>query len=180
MEKNSKYKLSLDGSGLTFKRDVSEFVVRAIMDLVLKSENVENIPHSTAQESSSQLTSAHSEASRSGLSPKQFMIEKNPKTDMQKIACLAFYLEHYRNVSEFKTRDLTLLHKETAQPKLSNFPAAVKNAATYDYLTPASSGKKRLSTVGEDIVEVLPDLAKAKEIADKSKRKQYGKREKKS
>ena len=30
------------------------------------------------------------------ISPKQFMFEKQPRTDVEKVACLAYYLTHYR------------------------------------------------------------------------------------
>src|SRR5437762_3507811 len=36
-------------------------------------------------------------AERSELSPKDFMFQKQPRTDVERIACLAYYLTHYRD-----------------------------------------------------------------------------------
>src|SRR5258708_15910352 len=54
---------------------------------------------------------ASSEASQTGISPskrvpysqelasspKQFLVEKQPRTDVERVACLAYYLTHYRD-----------------------------------------------------------------------------------
>jgi hypothetical protein len=61
-------------------------------------------------------------ASENVPSPKQFMLTKQPRTDVELIACLAFYLTHYRNFPHFKTLDLAKLNTEAAQPKFSNTP----------------------------------------------------------
>ena len=62
------------------------------------------------------------------ISPKDFIREKSPRTDIERIACLAYYLTHYREIPHFKTIDLSSLNTEAAQPKLSNTTYAVDNA----------------------------------------------------
>jgi hypothetical protein len=52
--------------------------------------------------------------------PKQFLLEKEPRTDVERIACLAYYLTHYRDMPHFKTIDLNKLNTEAAQQRLSN------------------------------------------------------------
>lgn len=94
--------------------------------------------------------------------PKQFMMEKQPKTDVERIACLAFYLTHFRDMPHFKTIDLTNLNTEAAQPKFSNPTRAAANAADYGYLAPATKGNKQLSGSGEVFVQALPDREAAK------------------
>src|SRR5438477_3510272 len=44
---------------------------------------------------------------RPDASPKEFLLDKEPRTDGERVACLAFYLTHYRNMAEFKTLDLS-------------------------------------------------------------------------
>jgi len=43
-------------------------------------------------------------------SPQSFIRAKNPTTDVQRIACLAYYLTKHRNTTRFKTKQLTDLN----------------------------------------------------------------------
>src|SRR5947209_8545864 len=36
------------------------------------------------------------------ISPKEFLLQKQPRTDVERIACLAYYLTHYRDQPHFK------------------------------------------------------------------------------
>lgn len=115
----------------------------------------------TASSSPSVSSTAFSE-DRS-LSPKEFMLEKLPQSDVERMVCLAYYLTHYRDTPYFKTIDLSKLSTEAAQRKFSNAAAAARNAAAYHYLAPApAKGKKQLSAAGEMFVQELPDRAAAK------------------
>lgn len=97
------------------------------------------------------------------LSPKEFMVQKAPQTDVDRVACLAYYLTHYRETRHFKTTDISLLNTEAAQVKFSNTAYAVVNAAHVGLLVPAGKGAKQLSAAGERYVELLPDRLAAKE-----------------
>src|SRR5262249_25040747 len=87
------------------------------------------------------------------MSPKEFMREKSPKTDIERIACLAYYLTYYKLTPHFKTRDLSNLNTEAAQPKFSNAAFAVVNATNAGLLVPAVKGTKQLSSSGELFVQ---------------------------
>lgn len=97
------------------------------------------------------------------LSAKQFLYEKKPVTDIERIACLAYYLTHYRSMPHFKTLDLSTLNTEAAQIKFSNAATAVENATLAGLLVAAGGGKKQISAVGELYVEKLPDRDAAKD-----------------
>lgn len=97
------------------------------------------------------------------LSPKEFLLEKKPYTDVDRVACLAYYLTHYRATPHFKTLDLSKLNTEAAQIKFSNAAQAVDNASKSGLLAQASKGQKQLSAGGELYVEALPDREAAKE-----------------
>ena len=90
-------------------------------------------------------------------SPKTFMLEKQPRTDVERIACLAYYLTHFRDTPHFKTLDLAKLNTEAAQPKFSNAAYASTNAANLGYLAPGLKGQRQLSAAGEQFVTALPD-----------------------
>lgn len=104
--------------------------------------------------------SAFSEAKP--ITAKQFIHEKEPRTDVERIACLAFYLTHYADTPHFKTLDLSRLNTEAAQPKFSNAAVAVDNATKMGYLVPAIKGHKQLSAAGERFIQALPDRDAAK------------------
>jgi hypothetical protein len=104
---------------------------------------------------------------REVVSPKQFLVEKRPKTDVERVTCLAYYLSRFRDTPEFKTKDITALNREAAQPALSNAAMAVSNASTLSqYLVPSSGGRKQITPRGESVVEALPDRERVREALE--------------
>lgn len=97
--------------------------------------------------------------------PKGFLKEKGPKTDVERIACLAFYLANYRDLPYFKTQDLTKLNTEAAQPKFSNASNSAANAVKMGYLAAGPKGQRQISAFGEEFVTALPDRDAAKEVS---------------
>jgi len=96
------------------------------------------------------------------ISSKEFLRDKSPKTDIERIVCLAYYLTHYRDTPHFKTVDLSSLNTEAAQPKLSNPAVAVDNATKSGLLVQAVKGSKQISAAGEVFVQALPDREAAR------------------
>ncbi|HKQ08339.1 MAG TPA: hypothetical protein VJ464_24675 [Blastocatellia bacterium] len=116
------------------------------------------------------------------MSAKAFILQKQPRTDVERIACLAYYLTHYRDTPHFKTIDLSKINTEAAQPKFSNAARAVDNATKTGYLVPATKGNKQLSAAAEHFVQALPDreAAKAAMAAAKPRRKSRKQSQKKA
>jgi len=115
------------------------------------------------------------------MEPKEFMKSKAPSNDVQRVACLAYYLTHYRGTPHFKSRDLTSLNTEAAGLKI-NMSRAVNNATNQNhYLAAAGSGKKQITAHGEDVTNALPDQEAAKAIEEKGRprRRKTGARNKK-
>jgi hypothetical protein len=110
------------------------------------------------------------------MSPKEFLRNKAPKTDIERIACLAYYLTHYRETPHFKTLDLSNLNTEAAQPKLSNAAFSVVNATNAGLLVQAVKGTKQLSAAGELFVQALPDREAAKASLSNMRLKKRGKK----
>ena len=96
------------------------------------------------------------------LTPKKFMIEKSPQTEMEKAICLAYYLAHYHDMPHFKTVDISKLNTEAAQRKFTNASYAINNAVQSGYFVPAIKGHKQISVMGERYVEALPNREEAK------------------
>ena len=118
-------------------------------------------------------------STREELGPKDFLFQKKPKTDMERVACLAYYLTHYRNIAHFRTTDISKLNTEAAQIKFSNASNSVNNAAKSGFLVPAAKGLRQLSAPGEKFVDALPDHATAKklmsEVRPRRRKKSSGK-----
>jgi len=107
------------------------------------------------------------------ISPKNFMMQKQPVTDVERVACLAYYLSHYRDTPHFKTLDVSKLNTEAALPKFGNATVSMENATKMGYLVPATKGSKQLSAAGEQFVQKLPDreAAKAAMLSARPRRK---------
>jgi hypothetical protein len=98
--------------------------------------------------------------------PKSFTTEKKPKSDIERVVCLAYYLTHQVGTPKFKTKDLSKLNGEAAQPTFSNAAFAVTNATNAAYFAPAGGGLKQITSKGEALVEALPDREKVKAVLE--------------
>lgn len=111
-------------------------------------------------------------------SPKEFIAQKQPGTDVERMACLAYYLTHFRETPYFKTLDLAKLNTEAAQPRFSNSAYVAKNATTAGYLVPGPKDQRQISAAGEQFVVALPDRELAKETMMRSRRRKNSRRKK--
>lgn len=109
---------------------------------------------------------------REDLSPKEFVRAKGPSTDIERVACLGYYLTHYRDTPHFRTLDISRLNTEAAQIKFANAAQAMKNASKAGLLATAGKrGLKQLSAAGEEYVVSLPDRDLAKKALGGVKRR---------
>ena len=109
-------------------------------------------------------------------SPKDFLFEKGPTTVVDRVACLAYYLTHYRDTAQFKTTDVSKLNIEAAQVKFSNPSYALKDAIRSGLLTATTQGKRQLTVHGEKYVEALPDRTAAKQLLAQARPRRSRKR----
>jgi hypothetical protein len=122
----------------------------------------------------------HSNAGALESLPKDFIRAKQPITDVQRIACLAYYLSHARETGQFKTLDLTKLNTEAAGAKFSNAAVAVNNATLIGLLAAAGGGKKQITALGEDVVKALPDQEGVKAAVAATKKNRRRRKHKKA
>jgi hypothetical protein len=114
---------------------------------------------------------------KEGLTPKEFLRTKNPQSDVQRMACLGYYLNLQRGQSHFKTKELTALNQEAAGTPIGNPAQAVANATKQShYLAPAGGGKKQITAFGEEVVDALPDQAAVKEVEKNKPKKRIRRR----
>ncbi len=103
-----------------------------------------------------------------GSKPKEFVRTKDPKSDVQRVACLAVYLTHSRETAKFKSADLSALNTEAAGPSI-NMPRAANNATNQNrYLAPAGGGQRQITALGEDVVNALPDQEAVRAVEQQS------------
>jgi hypothetical protein len=90
--------------------------------------------------------------------PREFISRKKPQSHVERIACLTYYLAHYRDVQHLKASDITSLNTEAAGQKFGNLPRDIDSADRRNgYIVSAGKGTKQLTTRGEAVVEALPD-----------------------
>jgi hypothetical protein len=144
-------KIKLSGS-LTYEGQVSLPMAHQILGLVIGGR----IPPAPMAGTDTLINFA---APIKGGSAKAFVATKRPTMDVEKIACLAFYLTHSEGASKFKTADLERVATEAALD-ISNFPRAVDNATRQSqFLAKAGEGAKQITSLGEEVVNALPERA---------------------
>ena len=112
------------------------------------------------------------------MTPKQFLRQKSPQSDVQRVACLAYYLAYHRETGQFKTKELSALNIEAAGTKIGNLSQAVNNATKQShYLAPAGGGNKQITSFGEDVVDALPDQQQV-ELVEQNRPKKRKRRKK--
>jgi len=152
------YELTIEGEGIKVGQSVSKHVALQILGLLMGGNdptvrNISVLETTTTPEQ---------------IDPKSFMAMKKPISDVERITCLAFYLSHFRKVSQYKTRELTDLNVEASQPRFSNASVAARNAVQQQYLSLAGRGKKQITTRGEAVVDALPDRERVKRALEEN------------
>lgn len=154
---NGEYTLKLTGSGVSIDKTVSEQIALQVLKLAMGDTG-----GGSGSAGGAAGTEPGSGRSADTSTPKAFMAAKQATTDLERVACLAYYLTHTRNTPAFKTDELTILNREAAGAKFSNMSGTARNAVGSGLLSGAGGGKKQITTRGEALVEALPDREKAK------------------
>ncbi len=155
------FRVKLIGTGLSVDQEVSRDVALRIVNLVVGGVEIGGgAPDGMQGNGAGTVTPAP----LVGRTAKQFLTGKKPKTDVEKIACLAYYLRHYRSVAHFKTGELIALNTEAQQLDFSNASVASNNAMRSGLLGKAGKGSKQITAKGEAVVDALPDQDKVKEV----------------
>jgi hypothetical protein len=157
--------------------DTRERVVKAVATF-FHVESSANSEHAHNNHLSADRSTRPSFSHVNAPSPKEFLIEKQPRTDVERIATLAYYLTNFRDMPHFKTLDLAKLNTEAAQPKFSNSAYASTNALNMGYLASGAKGMRQLSAAGEQFVRALPDRESAKAAMTRARPRRLQRRKK--
>lgn len=112
---------------------------------------------------------------------KSFFEEKNPKTQLEAAATVAFFLEHVETESTkrsvFLTAEILMDELRKARFPLPKAPKQVLvDAKVGGYFDNAGTGRYRLNSVGYNLVS----FALGKDVGEKNPRKKVAKRKKES
>src|SRR5260370_506655 len=151
--KSNGYSVKVVGPGLSFERPISEQVANRVVNIVMTgAEGPVSAPGGPAS-----VIPVGAASTKTNITAKQFMAERRPSSNYERVACLAYYLTHYGDTPQFKTVDITKVNTEAAQPSLSNASLFMKHATnTYHFLSSAGGGKRHITTLSEAIVTAVP------------------------
>ncbi|MGW5743939.1 hypothetical protein [Amycolatopsis sp. NPDC003861] len=116
------------------------------------------IGSSTIQPHENPSPDAPASAGQDTVSARDFMSRKKPGSQVERIACLAYYLTHHRDTAHFKASDISALNLEAAGQRFGNLPRDLDNADRQSgYVVSAGQGAKQMTARGDAVVEALPD-----------------------
>lgn len=168
MEKDNNeksYTIGIEGKGIKVNQTISEQKALRVLNIIMSSDDSEKLAKVDMNTiKSTEISTGVGQT----IDPKTFMATKKPLSDVERITCLAYYLSHYRGVTQFKTRELTDLNTEASQPRFSNSAVAARNAVQQQYLSLAGGGRKQITTRGEAVINVLPDRDKVKKALEEN------------
>jgi hypothetical protein len=107
-----------------------------------------------------------------------FMRAKKPATDVQRVACLAYFHMKTTGQRTFTSEDIQSIHTDSGGSKM-NFTRALDNATRRSrYISTIRGREKQLTTLGEDVVDALPDQKKVAEVEETAQHSRRGRRRK--
>lgn len=110
-----------------------------------------------------------------------FIRIKRPTTDVQRVACLGYFLVQTTGQPGFSSKDVGKAHTDSGGSSI-NMTRAIDNATRQaKYLSNRGPKEKQLTTLGEDVVVALPDqlVVKEAEAAAKGRGKRRAKKKSK-
>lgn len=106
-------------------------------------------------------TSVSTGVSQKQISPKEFLLEKNPSSEVQKTLMLCFYLEHTMGLTPFNIDDLTKVFKLAKEVVPSNLNDKINKNINKGYLVEDNEKKDskkktwHLTASGENFVNQI-------------------------
>jgi len=161
----NEYEIEISGEGIKVSQPISRQLALQVLSLLMGNNTsiATEMPYGK-----NFIIPETTITTKQVIDPKAFMATKRPISDVERITCLAYYLSQYRNISQYKTRELTDLNVESSQPRFSNATVAARNAVQQQYLSLAGKGKKQITTKGEAVVNALPDREKVKRALEEN------------
>jgi|SRR5208282_476611 hypothetical protein len=121
-------------------------------------------------------TAADVQAAITRKDARAFIRLKKPTTDVQRVACIGYYLVQTTGQPGFASKAISTAHTDSGGSKI-NMTRALDNATRKaKYLSSRGPREKQLTTLGEDVVDALPDQVAVKTIEAAAKGARGGKK----
>jgi hypothetical protein len=109
-----------------------------------------------------------------------FVKAKKPGNDAERVACLGYYIMQTTAHPGFARKHINEAHTNSGGSNI-NMTRALDNATRKSkYLSNRGKREKQLTTLGEDVVEALPDRAAVAAVLAQAKTRKRGPRGKKA
>jgi hypothetical protein len=146
------------GTGLSFDQAVDKNAANKIMSFVLTGSALPEGAGGNGAGGAGAGAGRTPDANLAGLNPKQFIAQKKPKTQYERVACLGYFLHTGRQIVEFGAEEIKAINKDAAQQPILNLPKIMADTTSkYGYLSAAGGGNKQMTVLGDAVVEALPD-----------------------
>lgn len=95
----------------------------------------------------------------------EFVNSKRPNDNFQRLACIAYFMEHREGVPTFTTSSMKKAYTSAMQPDIDDMGRTLSDATLRaGYFVPIDKKTKRLSARGASVVEALPDQEVVKRV----------------
>lgn len=129
-----------------------------------ESLGVQPAPNAARQAQIASTPTPKPETSSPPASAKAFLLQKDPADKGQQLAVLAYFKTHFESIDTFTTQELVDLNVTAGGPRIANPTRDMDNATRKAGLFTTVSGRsKKLSALGELVVDALPDRMAARE-----------------
>ncbi len=176
---DDKFKITIKGTGLSFDQSIDKNAANQIMSFVMTGSALPDGGGGNGSGAGAGAAAGSASGTNlAGLNPKQFVAQKKPKTQYERIACLGYFLHTARKVSEFGADEIKAINKEAAQQPILNLPQILSDTSRkYGFLSAAGAGNKQMTVLGDAVVQALPDREAVKTaLAEHRPRKKRKKR----
>ncbi|MGA8575266.1 MAG: hypothetical protein WB609_06175 [Candidatus Cybelea sp.] len=98
------------------------------------------------------------------MSARQFSSGKQPKTAIERLVTLAYFLEESRGAHDYTAQDLISASKEAALPSRPSITSAIEKAKAEQLIAPNVLGRYHLTPTGRAYAEALPNRDRAQQL----------------
>ncbi len=146
MEDIKKYKIKIEGQGVTIDQEIDALQLSKIIPIIISTQFISTLSMPDLPNNSNMNNQA--------TSLRELINEKFPKTNPQKITVVAYYLRDFLNQRTFSLDDIKIQFERAAEPIPQNLYRDLKQTVFSGWISESAEiGKFFLTTSGESAVQ---------------------------